>query len=94
MRVAICDDKNIFLEQLENKLRTYSEIEQIDKYTDISELEHMFVRIHKSFFVNMDYIQRFERTVLTLKNGKTLPVSKAKYVAMKNKFFKYMGEQL
>lgn len=79
----------LFISTINDRILTYK---KIDDYEQM--LEHLFVRIHKSFFVNMDYIKRFERTVLTLKNGETLPVSKAKYLTMRNKFFKYMGEQL
>jgi len=77
----------LFISTVNDRILIYK---KIDDYEEM--LEHLFVRVHKSFFVNMDYIKRLERTVLTLKNGETLPVSKAKYFATKDKFFRYMGE--
>jgi len=79
----------LFISTVNDRILIYK---KIDDYEEM--LEHLFVRVHKSFFVNMDYIKRLERTILTLKNGETLPVSKAKYLATKNKFFRFMGEQL
>ncbi|MEJ2506193.1 MAG: LytTR family DNA-binding domain-containing protein, partial [Ignavibacteriaceae bacterium] len=43
--------------------------------------ENMFIRIHRSYIINADYIQHLEQTgkesyQLILKNGKELPVSK------------------
>ena len=77
----------LFITTINERMLTYK---KIDDYEEM--LDHMFVRVHKSFFVNMEYIKRLERTGLTLKNGEMLPVSKAKYIATKDKFFRYMGE--
>lgn len=65
---------------------------KLDDYEEI--MDASFVRIHKSFMVNMEYIKRIERTSLTMKNGTVLPISKTKYQGVKDKFFKFMSEQL
>ncbi len=51
--------------------------------------ENMFIRIHRSFIINADYIQHLEQKGkesyrLILKNGKELPVSKTGLTKLKN----------
>lgn len=49
-----------------------------------------FVRIHKSFLVNMSYIKRMDRKEVMLQNDVILPVSKSMYSLAKDKYFEYM----
>ncbi|MCH7516752.1 MAG: LytTR family transcriptional regulator, partial [Bacteroidetes bacterium] len=51
------------------------------KYFENHLNENMFIRIHRSYIINADYIQHLEQKgkesyQLILKNGKELPVSK------------------
>jgi two-component system LytT family response regulator len=51
------------------------------KYFDSHLNENQFVRVHRSFIINVDFIQHLEQTEtesyrLVLKNGKEIPVSK------------------
>lgn len=79
----------VFISTIADRISVYKKLDDYEK-----ELSHSFVRIHKSFLVNMDYIKRIDRGELTLKDGMVLPVSKGKYQATKDKFFRFMGEQL
>ncbi len=88
----------MYLESKAHQLFISTISEQILVYKKLDDYEMVmnrsFVRIHKSFLVNMNYIRRIERTSLTLKNGTVLPISKTKYQVAKDKFFKFMSEQL
>ena len=53
-----------------------------------------FLRVHKSFLVNMQYIRRIEMKEVTLQDGTVLPVSKTKYSASRDKYFRYMRAML
>lgn len=79
----------LYISTLTQQIQVYK---KLDDYESI--LNKTFVRVHKSFMVNMNYIKRIERVALTLKNGDVLPVSKTKYQLARDKFFKYMSEQL
>ncbi|MGQ9800027.1 MAG: LytTR family DNA-binding domain-containing protein [Ignavibacterium sp.] len=51
--------------------------------------ENQFVRVHRSFIINIDFIQHLEQTEtesyrLILKNGKEIPVSKTGLQRLKN----------
>jgi DNA-binding LytR/AlgR family response regulator len=51
-----------------------------------------FYLCHKSFIVNMGRIRRFEPGGILLKNGETVPVSRAKYAATKKAYFDFIGK--
>ena len=79
----------LYIITISDKILVYK---KLDDYEEA--LQESFVRIHKSFMVNMNYIRKIERTSLTLKNGTVLPISKTKYLIAKDKFFKFISEQL
>lgn len=55
------------------------------------ELDRMqFYCPHKSYIVNMDYIQSFDKSVVILKNGEKVKVSRLKMNDFKEKFYKYL----
>lgn len=51
-----------------------------------------FVRIHQSYLVNMKYVEKIYGHRAFLWDGKTLPVSRAKYQNAKERFLLYEGE--
>ena len=75
--VMINSDKGRFLKQ------------KTMKYFENHLDENSFVRIHRSYMINVDYIQHLEQTSkdsyqLILKNGKQLPVSKTGLSKLRN----------
>lgn len=55
------------------------------------ELDQMqFYSPHKSYIVNMDYIQSFGKNVVIMKNGEKISVSRLKMNAFKEKFYEYL----
>lgn len=63
--------------------------------TKLSELlaQQGFLRIHKSYLVNMSYIQKLQSTSATLKNGTTLPVSAHNYREIKKAYLQWRGQR-
>lgn len=51
-----------------------------------------FIRIHKSFLVNVKMIVDVRNYKVTLKNGKILPVPREKFRQVKLQYFEMMGE--
>ena len=45
---------------------------------------------HKSYIVNMDYIQTFDKNIVILKNGEKIKVSRGKMKDFKEKFYDYL----
>lgn len=52
-----------------------------------------FVKPHRSYIVNMEYVQRIDPTSLGLRNGSNIPISKANYKAVADAFLKYRFEK-
>lgn len=53
-----------------------------------------FIRIHKSFIVNMKHIHNIYKESITLDNGDTVPLSHHRHKQINQKFLKYMEAQL
>ena len=79
----------LFIHTLTEKITVYDKLDEYEK-----KLRDSFVRIHKSYLVNMDYVKRIESLEVTLKTEEILPASKSRVQEAKNKYFKYMSEQL
>lgn len=61
----------------------------------ISQLEQrlpssLFVRSHQSYLVNLQQVQSIRRYVMTLRSGRTLPVSKQNYNLVRAKLVEYL----
>ena len=71
--------------------QTYSIYKKLDEIEE--ELKGMgFVRIHKSFLVNLRYVDKISSYVLYLSNGRELSVPKARYPAVKKQYMQYIGK--
>ena len=57
-------------------------------------LPDCFLQCHKSYLVNMDYIQYIEKNGILMNNGERIPISKAQYASARSSFFRYMGKML
>lgn len=64
--------------------------------TELEELlrTHGFLRIHKSFLVNMRYLQSLQSTGAVLTTGKFLPVGARSYRINKQKFITWQAQQI
>lgn len=66
-------------------------------YGNMSDLEQKlgilgFLRVHKSFLVNMEHIEIFQCKKLELKNGIQIPSSERKYSDLKQRYLKWEAE--
>lgn len=50
-----------------------------------------FCRIHKSYLVNMKYVEDIERYKLLLKDGTSLNIAKSRYLVVRETFTANMG---
>lgn len=68
---------------------------EVVAYAKLSELEHtlpgQFIRCHKSFLVNMDYIAELRARDMVLVNGAVLPVSQRCRKLLHNRFVQHVG---
>lgn len=76
---------------MENTVKVYTMYRKLDEVEDMLE-GNCFVRIQKSYLVNLKYIDRVSRYRAILKDGLEIAVSRAKYTDVKDKFTQYQGE--
>jgi two-component system LytT family response regulator len=60
----------------------------------MSLLPENFYCCHKSFIVNMNHIRHFQSSDILMKNGKLVPVSRARRIETREAYFSYMGRKL
>lgn len=57
-------------------------------------LPDCFLRVHKSYLININMVEQIKNYKITLFNGDIIPVSKSKYPNTKSKIIDYFGNQL
>ena len=66
-----------------NKMMPLSEKDRRIKELE-AELPSCFYRLHRSYFVNCNYVAKIERYKLTLITGEELPIPKMRYMQIRN----------
>ena len=66
--------------------------ELFSECANVFTLEKGFYRCHRSYIVNMNYIEQFTKTQVITKGGVQVPISRSNYVAFKEAYFCYMFE--
>lgn len=81
--------KSVFYYQEEGltKYQMYEKLDNIEKL-----LENFgFLRIHKSYLVNMKHIRKISNYIVKLRTGEELPIPRIRYQAVKQAFAEYKG---
>lgn len=76
-------------------LTSGKELESADKLDDLEKrLENNleFIRPHRSFLVNMKYIQKITSRLITMDSLMTIPIPHGKYTQIKNTYLEYLFE--
>lgn len=90
----------LYIESNLHKLIFHIKENDTVKYTMYAKLDDMdellrdasFCRIHKSYLVNLRYVESVERYKAGLTNGNSLGISKSRYLDTRNELICYRGE--
>ena len=74
----------------DRKYQIYEKLENLE----IQLKEYGFLRIHKSFLVNMAFIRSINCYIMTLTDGKQLSVPKARYKQVRQEYALFVGKEL
>lgn len=66
-------NRKIFLHTKEGVIEYYSRLSDVEK-----QLDSRFVKCHRSYLVNLDFLSEYSKDSLTLTNGETIPVSQTR----------------
>lgn len=92
-------DNLLYVESKKHKSVFYYQEEQLTKYQIYEKLDNIekvlngagFLRIHKSYLVNMRHIRKISNYIAELSTGEELPIPRIRYQAVKQKFVEYKG---
>ncbi|MEN2257494.1 LytTR family DNA-binding domain-containing protein [Paraclostridium benzoelyticum] len=65
-------------------------LEKVEKDLNID----TFVRCHKSFIVNLSYVENIKSNIAILESGEEVAVSRYRYKDIKTKFLKFLGDSI
>lgn len=78
--------KNIFHTE-DADYRLYKKLDEIEAEL----IPYGFLRVHKSFLVNMRYVEKISSYLLRLTTGKEISVPKSRYAHVKSEYAAYRG---
>ena len=95
-QLQVAFDEIIYFEGNLRKVRLVTTGGEYDFYGKISEVfkkldGNLFLQIHNSYIVNMDQIRKISESVVLLKSGTTLPISKKYREYVRQKHIQYMA---
>lgn len=95
-QLQVAFDEIIYFEGNLRKVRLVTTGGVYDFYGKISEVVkkldgNLFLQIHNSYIVNMDQIRKISESVVLLKSGTTLPISKKYREYVRQKHIQYMA---
>lgn len=96
MRLKV--DDIIYIETSKHKNVFYTKEQTFSIYKKMDELEEDlegmgFVRIHRSFLINMKYIEKISSYVMILSTGKEISVPKSRYPEVKRQYTLFKGAE-
>ena len=88
----------LYAEVYDRKTIIHLKNESIEYYGQLSALESLvgkdFYRIHRSYLVNMKYVERYDRTSVTLKGGDNIPISRREYDGFLKAYLEYSRRRI
>ncbi|WP_018751303.1 LytR/AlgR family response regulator transcription factor [Paenibacillus sanguinis] len=78
-------NRKIYLHTKNGVIEYYSKLEDIEK-----ELDFRFVRCHRSYLVNLDYLLEYARGQIILENGESIPTSRLRHQDFMDAMMLYM----
>ena len=86
----------LYLEAMNRKIHLHKNGEFLPYYGKLDELEptlpDTFFRCHRSYIVNFDHVQRYDKKDVWLLNGEQIPLSKRRYQSFGLEFMHYLKE--
>lgn len=82
--------KNMSIHTTNKTFEVIYSLEKIEKDINLDK----FVRCHKSFLVNLSYVENIKLNTAILESGEEVPVSRYRYKEVKEKFLKFLGDSI
>lgn len=90
-------DEIWYIESMGRKVIVHREKTILEYNGTLNDLEErmpaQFLRCHKSFFVNLDHVEKMETSQFVLRNGQQVPISQLRRGTTRQLFLKYLSEK-
>ena len=88
----------LYAEVYDRKTILHMKDENIEYYGQLSALEGLvgkdFYRIHRSYLVNMKYVERYDRTSVTTLGGDNIPIARREYDGFLKAYMEYSRRRI
>ena len=88
----------LYAEVYDRKTILHMKKENIEYYGQLSALEELvgkdFYRIHRSYLVNMKYVERYDRTSVTTLGGDNIPIARREYDSFLKAYMEYSRRRI
>lgn len=78
-------NRKIYVHTKEGIVEYYAKLQEIQK-----QLDERFIKCHRSYIVNIDYLKHYECNIITMHNGQTVPVSRLRQKEFLQSIMQYM----
>ena len=90
--------KLLYAEVFNRKTILHTKEGSIEYYGQLSALEKLvgsdFYRIHRSYLVNMKYIERYDKTFVTISDGDSIPIARREYEGFLTAYMEYIRREI
>lgn len=97
-KTSVDVDEIIYVESKNHKVIVHTETQEYVVYEKLSEvfsrLPKQFVHCHKSFVVNLKWVEKYEAKLFKVKNGLDIAISRTYASRAKEAYFKYLGDMV
>ncbi len=88
----------LYAEVYDRKTILHMKDDSIEYYGQLSALEELvgrdFYRIHRSYLVNMKYVERYDRTSITTLGGDNIPIARREYDGFLKAYMEYSRRRI
>lgn len=82
--------KNMLIHTINKDFDVRYSLEKVEKDLNLDK----FVRCHKSFLVNLTYVENIKSNTAILDSGEEIPVSRYRYKEVKEQFLRFIGDEI
>ena len=96
--VSVNTDEITYIESMDRKTIYHLENRQYEEYIKLdaalSKLSRRFIKSHKSYAVNVDYIKSIQGSTITIRQGITIPISRKFKDSFRKSYFAIKSEMI
>lgn len=93
-RKTIYLEEIYYIEVINRKIYVYTQNGMIEYYGKLQEvqcqLDERFIKCHRSYIINIDYLSHYENGMIQMKNGSIVPVSRLRQKELIDTVFQYI----